>query len=408
MVQRLTALFASLLLLVACNTPPRAADASVDAADDAQFVDFKGAPSLAATLCHSPVSCIGATGAVDGGVITNCAGTACWRVSAGGGGSLDGAVVSVTGTAPITTTDDAGYVNVAIGLIAIDGGTKNQLPPGRLVACTNGLTLVTVGGVDRCAYLPAGTVSTDGGVDGGLLTNCGGVACWSANGVAFTAGGDLVGTSTDQVVQKAQNGHYIFGDGGSITCALGDKQCTLGGANQTSDLPPIFAAIGAGAAYGDASTNVVGGPVYVLTGNGANRDGGIPGAVDFGPDSFIASTQPVTAMTTNATPLVKTIFVLPSNTAGTITAIITGKLSGSATHITQTWQCGVSNTSGTCAVSSTGGACAASASAMSTGTVGSISVALSGCNIQATDTGTAVDGGTWNWVHATQYVYAGP
>ena len=65
--------------------------------------------------------------------------------STGGGSSPDGAVTSVSGTYPISTSrHDAGRIYVAI--------------------------------------------TTDGGADGDLLANCSGSACWEAPGAVFTPG----------------------------------------------------------------------------------------------------------------------------------------------------------------------------------------------------------------------------
>jgi len=290
--------------------------------------------------------------------------------STGGGSSPDGAVTSVSGTYPISTSrHDAGRIYVAI--------------------------------------------TTDGGADGDLLANCSGSACWEAPGAVFTPGGDLGGNASSQRVNSAAGGVYQFLDAGYLTCSNNVANCILWHNGMTSDLPAGQTGLVGSSADPDASTNQHGGTTFVLVGSGSHRDGGINGEVVFGSATNVAVTVPTYQTTTGATPSPMVVYDLVRNTgnsnnsSGTVIVVTSGKLAGSATHLSTTWQCGVSNNGGSCALD--GDACAAVGSPYSHGTVGSSAISLSGCHVIATDTGTAVDGGaSWNWVHATQYVYAGP
>jgi hypothetical protein len=103
--------------------------------------------------------------------------------------------------------------------------------------------------------------------------------------------------------------------------------------------------------------------------------------------------------TTNATPNTSMSLVIPSNTSGTVSAIISARRAGDAgvSGGSATWSCGVLNNHGTCITYT---ACAASTTWGSTdaGTAWSASLAMSSCNAVVTVTGVASTNIDWSAV----------
>lgn len=134
-----------------------------------------------------------------------------------------------------------------------------------------------------------------------------------------------------------------------------------------------------------------------------------PGVTNFSSGNNGTLTYQLGTTTTDATPNTVMSFSLPGSggVAGNLSLFVSGLVSGTTTGASQLWSGFVVDHAGTCAVMSTGGTIT-QLSAGSNGTVAStpVSVALSGCNIVVTVTGTAST--NWQWSTTLQLAVAGP
>lgn len=268
-------------------------------------------------------------------------------------GATDGGIVGHIQTANLATGDASpgsipivldgdviGFHSYPPTAIEIDSGTYGQLPPGRLVACTNGLTLVTIGGIVTCAYQPRGGISTDGGLDGGVLVQTGNtytaesitsaigliaidagtknqlpesrlVACGSqyqvltegasalgcgavnlgqsaavtgvlstTNQSAQSMGQDVTGTTAVATVTQLQAGEVTVGSStGTLTCVAGASACGETQATPTSDVATTPMTFTAESAFAGASSHVGSGGFVFNAGSGSTTNGTIGNAI---------------------------------------------------------------------------------------------------------------------------------
>ena len=149
------------------------------------------------------------------------------------------------------------------------------------------LAFVSVGANWAFAGFPSNTpvasISTDGGPDGGVITNQGGKAGWGVGGASGVFGVDTVKADGGTRVISAQNGAIGFADSGIISCAPNDEACALAAGAQTEDIASQQAALIGGNAYSDAAVNVNGGNALIMTGKGSNVHDGGPGYVCLDP-----------------------------------------------------------------------------------------------------------------------------
>lgn len=134
-----------------------------------------------------------------------------------------------------------------------------------------------------------------------------------------------------------------------------------------------------------------------------------PAVTNFSTGNNGSVTYELTTTTSSATPNTSMTFGLPGSggVAGNVSIVISGLVSGTTTGVSQVWSGFVVDHAGTCATMSAGGTLTA-LSTGSNGTVAStpVSVALSGCSINVTVTGTAST--NWVWSATLQLLVAGP
>lgn len=341
-------------------------------------------------------------------------------------------VISIGSTIPLT--DVAGPTGTGVALVsggAFSGAAGTvDLSSGTYVANQLGFSHGGTGTSLSCSAsqlvqgassstLGCNTLSLDGTLSAGALT----------------IGSIGAGNWTVQSSGVGIHGVYNSGGGALTLTAPG------------SDLPVGAFSIEGMPAYAGASSHVTGGDLVLYGGPGASANGtsgnihlvvsqtgsgalpyfwidlmglnsqtvggtsagwqvGVPLVTNFSTNGNGIVTDELGVQTTTASP--STIsFPMGSNSyAGNLIVIVSGKASGSATHVTQTWTANFSNNAGTCALSTTNGAWT-STNLASSGTVAAtpISVALSGCTVVGTVTGTSST--TWNWSMTVQAAVAG-